>query len=146
MAMRHIAGEHQTAVAPLSARDRAIATLLRRASRPLSAYDLIKLLRDEGVTAPTTVYRALGRLVAAGMAHRLESLNAFVSCTHACKHGPALFAICDACGAVTEFEEEVVAGRLATWARSSEFSVSHTAVELRGRCKNCGPAAITGAQ
>jgi Fur family zinc uptake transcriptional regulator len=135
----------RSGAAPLNARDRVISTLLREASKPLSAYDLIKLLRDQGVTAPTTVYRSLGRLVAAGMAHRLESLNAFVPCTHACKHGPAMFAICDACGSVTEFEDEVVVGRLAAWAQSSQFSVSHTAVELRGRCKSCGPAADANA-
>jgi Fur family zinc uptake transcriptional regulator len=144
--MRHTPGEHQTGAAPLSARDRAIVTVLRQASKPLSAYDLIKLLRDQGITAPTTVYRALGRLIAAGVAHRLESLNAFVSCTHACKHGPAMFAICDGCGTVTEFEDEVVAGRLAGWAQAAEFSVARTAVELRGRCKCCGAEAVSGAQ
>lgn len=142
MAPKTTAGE-RSAAAPLNARDRVISTLLRQASKPLSAYDLIKLLRDQGVTAPTTVYRSLGRLVAAGMAHRLESLNAFVPCTHACKHGPAMFAICDVCGSVTEFEDEVVVGRLTAWAQSSQFSVAHTAVELRGRCKSCGPAADT---
>jgi Fur family zinc uptake transcriptional regulator len=145
MAAKTTAGE-RSGVAPLNARDRVISALLRQASKPLSAYDLIKLLRDQGVTAPTTVYRSLGRLVAAGMAHRLESLNAFVPCTHACKHGPAMFAICDACGSVTEFEDEVVVGRLTAWAQSSQFSVAHTAVELSGRCKSCGPVAGTGAQ
>jgi Fur family zinc uptake transcriptional regulator len=140
MAAKTTAGERSIG-APVTARDRVISTLLRQASKPLSAYDLIKLLRDQGVIAPTTVYRSLSRLIAAGMAHRLESLNAFVPCTHGCKHGPAMFAICDACGTVTEFEDEAVADRLAAWAQQSEFSVSQTAVELRGRCKSCGPEA-----
>jgi Fur family zinc uptake transcriptional regulator len=130
--------------APLNARDRVIAALLRQSSKPLSAYDLISLLRDQGVIAPTTVYRSLSRLIAAGVAHRLETLNAFVPCTHACKHGTAMFAICDACGSVTEFEDDVIADRLARWAHSAEFSVSRTAVEIRGRCKDCGPDAATG--
>lgn len=138
--------EHRPRSAALNPRDRAIVSLLRQASKPLSAYDLINLLRDQGVIAPTTVYRSLNRLIAAGIAHRLESLNAFVPCSHACEHGMALFAICDACGSVTEFEEVVIAGRLLAWARSAEFSVSRTAIELRGRCKICGPETVTGAQ
>jgi Fur family zinc uptake transcriptional regulator len=145
MIARCTAKERRAGGAPLSPRDKAIATVLRESSKPLSAYDLINLLRDQGGIAPTTVYRSLARLIAAGMAHRLESLNAFVSCTHACRHGPAMFAICDTCGSVAEFDDEVVAARLATWAQSSTFSVSRTAVELRGRCKSCGTQAIAGA-
>jgi Fur family zinc uptake transcriptional regulator len=57
-----------------------------------------------------------------------------------------MFAICDGCGTVTEFEDEVVAGRLANWAQAAEFSVAHTAVELRGRCKSCAADAVTDAQ
>jgi Fur family zinc uptake transcriptional regulator len=56
-----------------------------------------------------------------------------------------MFAICDTCGSVTEFDDEVIAARLSTWAQSAEFSVSRTAVELRGRCRSCGPQAIAGA-
>jgi hypothetical protein len=77
--------------------------------------------------------------MAAGIAHRLESLNAFVSCTHAsCKHRTVMSALYDACGTATEFEGKVIADCLATWAQSAEFSVSRTTVELRGRCKSCG--------
>jgi Fur family transcriptional regulator, zinc uptake regulator len=144
MAARHTK-EHHAGRAARSARDRMIATMLRQASKPLSAYDLINLLRDQDAIAPTTVYRSLSRLIAAGMVHRIESLNAFVSCTQGCKHRTAMFAICDTCGAVTEFEDTVIADRLAAWARSAEFSVSRTAIELRGRCKGCGPEGIAGA-
>lgn len=49
MAPKTTAGE-RSAAATLSARERVIATLLRQASKPLSAYDLIKLLRDQGMS------------------------------------------------------------------------------------------------
>ena len=121
--------------------DELIAKALRAAQRPLSAYELIDLLRDQGVNAPTTVYRSLNRLIAAGQAHRLESLNAFVCCARCCRHGTAVFAICEACGAVTEFDDDVVAERLAGWAHSASFSLARTTIELRGRCGTCGPSA-----
>lgn len=141
----HSAKERRALGGLLSARDKAIARVLQRSSKPLSAYDLVNLLRDHGAIAPTTVYRSLRRLIDIGMAHRLESLNAFVSCAHACRHGPAMFAICDGCGRVAEFDDEVIAAHLATWAQYAEFSVSRTAVELRGRCKSCRAQAVAGA-
>ena len=119
-----------------------IAEVLRAARRPLSAYDLVEQLRDEGVNAPTTVYRALNRLIAAGYVHRLESLNAFVSCARECRHGTAVFAICDACGAVTEFADDLVSGRLVMWADVAKFTLERTTIELRGRCNACRPGTI----
>jgi Fur family zinc uptake transcriptional regulator len=120
-------------------KDQLIARTLREADRPLSAYELMELLRDQGVNAPTTVYRALSRLIAAGHVHRLESLNAFICCTRNCRHDMAVFAICEACGAVAEFDDDVVAERLAGWAHTAHFSLERTTIELRGRCQSCGP-------
>lgn len=121
------------------AKDDLIAWALREAHRPLSAYELIEKLRDHGVNAPTTVYRALNRLIAAGQVHRLESLNAFVCCTRHCRHGITVFAICDARGAVAEFDDDDVAMRLTAWAHDADFSLERATIELRGRCGVCGP-------
>ncbi len=47
-------------------------------------------------------YRALDFLVKAGFAHKIEALNAYISCTHnGKKHAPA-FLICRLCNAVAE--------------------------------------------
>jgi Fur family zinc uptake transcriptional regulator len=45
-----------------------------------------------------------------GFVHRLESLNAFVACAepHDHSHSMTAFAICDKCGQVTEFSDELV--------------------------------------
>ncbi len=59
------------------------------AGRPVSAYEIIDSLRDKAILAPQTVYRSLDRLIASGAAHRLESLNAFVACSHAVHKGSA---------------------------------------------------------
>ena len=70
---------------------------LTRAPGPLSAYSLLDQLRDKGLRAPLQVYRALDKLVAFGMVHRLESLNAFVACRHPdCEtHENIAFTICE---------------------------------------------------
>ena len=73
---------------PLNAKEKLVLAALRRCGKPASAYDLIDDLKPDGVKAPPTVYRALGRLIEAGLVHRLELLNAFVACTHAHASAP----------------------------------------------------------
>src|SRR5215218_5796816 len=91
---------------------------LAHSDAPLSAYDILDKLRDDGLRAPLQVYRALEKLIDQGLAHRLESLNAFVCCAQAHGHSGATtgFAICKSCGRVDEFADAVVAERLKSWA------------------------------
>lgn len=120
--------------------DKIIVAALRDAGRPVSAYELIDQVKGTGVTAPPTVYRALQRLIDDGLAHRLESLNAFVACNHPHHANKAVFAICDACGAVTEFDSASAIKALQTWAKGAEFQVRSMTLELRGKCKACAAA------
>ncbi|MFM2325683.1 MAG: hypothetical protein RL244_2562 [Pseudomonadota bacterium] len=117
-------------------------TLLRVATRPLTAYALLDGARDAGVRAPTQVYRALEKLMALGLVHRLDSLNAYVACTQplTCRPGHAAFAICDDCGAVDEFDDAALGRALGRWARSSAFALRKTAIELHGQCAACAGA------
>lgn len=117
--------------------DKIIVEALRDVGRPVSAYELIEQVRSQGVTAPPTVYRALQRLIDDGLAHRLESLNAFVACTHPHHETKAVFAICEACGSVTEFNAPAAIKGLQTWAKSADFHVQSMSLELRGKCKAC---------
>lgn len=123
---------------PAPEQDKMIVEALRDVGRPVSAYELIEELRSKASLAPQTVYRSLDRLIAEGQAHRLESLNAFVACRHASHEGEtAVFAICDDCGTVSEFDEPAAVDRLAAWARKAKFAVDRMTLELRGRCRAC---------
>lgn len=117
---------------------------LSRTDGPLSAYTLLDQLRDEGFRAPLQVYRALEKLIEQGLAHRLESLNAFVCCADADAHSgntaTTAFAICSQCGHVDEFADPVVAERLRDWALGQSFAPQRTTIELRGCCRNCAAA------
>lgn len=114
-----------------------IVEALRYAGRPVSAYELIDQLREKVVLAPQTVYRALDRLIATGAAHRLETLNAFVACSHVRHEGRAIFAICESCGTVIEFDDHRAVDSLSAWAKKAAFSVREMTLELRGRCEAC---------
>lgn len=116
---------------------------LTGATGPLSAYGILDRVRGDGIKAPLQIYRALDKLVEMGLAHRLESLNAFVACAHADEHheGLAAFAICESCGRVDEFADDVVEERLAAWSRSTGFKTERTTIEIRGHCKDCAAAA-----
>jgi len=112
---------------------------LSDAGGPLTAYAILDLLRDNGFRAPLQVYRALDKLVEYGMVHRLESLNAFVACSHkGCSgHGAAAFAICEKCGDVREFSPDEAIRALKDWTDSQGFKLARTTIELRGTCKDC---------
>ncbi len=110
---------------------------LRRAGRPLTAYQLLAVLHDEGVTAPPTVYRALAQLMAGGAVHRLESLGAYVACGHGAHVNAHAFLICDACGAVDERCDARLERGLAALAEAAGFAAARVAVELRGLCRTC---------
>ncbi len=118
-----------------------IRDLLSRAQRPLSAYDLIDALRAHGRVAPPTVYRALQKLIDEGLAHRLESRNAYVACRdkgHSCGHRHrAGFMICRACGRTLEFGDEEIERLLLGVAARGGFSAERVAIEIQGLCADC---------
>lgn len=121
-----------------------ILNALQAAERPLSAYDIIEAIRPQVVAAPTTVYRALNKLVSEGKAHRVESLNAFVACRHPGCHGQeqdhaaaVCFAICDNCGGIEEVVSPVIVESLATDLSALSFSLRALSIEARGLCAGC---------
>lgn len=106
---------------------------------PLSAYAILDALREKGFRAPLQVYRALDKLTAGGLVHRLESLNAFVACQHPdCKtHETIAFTICDRCGDVREVNDTGLADHLHRVADQDQFALRASVVELRGLCGDC---------
>ena len=112
---------------------------LNHAQGPLSAYDILDKLREAGLRAPLQIYRALDKLVERGLAHRLESLNAFVACAdeHCHRKGLIAFAICEGCGKVDEFADQLIEERLSGWAGAKGFKVERTTMEIRGKCAEC---------
>jgi Fur family zinc uptake transcriptional regulator len=132
---------HPESTAPraLTKNEALVFGILNATDQPLSAYAILDQLRDDGLRAPVQVYRALDRLLEFGLAHRLESLNAFVACNHdhAEEAAQTAFAICESCGKVTEFTDPSLDEYLAHWAKSEKFAPTRTTLELRGLCAAC---------
>ncbi|AGR69052.1 Fur family transcriptional regulator [Burkholderia pseudomallei] len=126
----------------LTANQQRVLETLQQANGPLSAYALLDRLRDRGFSAPTQVYRALERLAEHDLVHRLETLNAYVSCTHPgrCQHDFRAFAICDVCGHVDEFANTDLRRCLGRWIKESAFSLRSSTIELHGECATCSGA------
>ena len=118
-------------------RRRVMEILLDR-HKALGAYDILEVLRSEGLgSQPPVAYRALDFLVRHGFAHRVEQLNAFVACSLPDRdHAPA-FLICRDCGAVSEAPSAPVAGPLAQAANDAGFVIEEAVVEVRGLCPDC---------
>lgn len=112
---------------------------LKRAETPMTAYEILGLeeIRAAGLKAPLTIYRALDKLISAGLVHRIESINAFLVCERRPHPGPAGFAICDKCRKTVELTLTDCEAHLTENARRAGFRVDGMNVEMHGRCADC---------
>jgi Fur family transcriptional regulator, zinc uptake regulator len=117
--------------------DAIVFAVLAKADKPLTAYALLARVRNRGITAPPTIYRALDRLIRDGRAHRLESLNAFVACARPHHRSSAVFAICRRCGTTAEFADAKLAPQITDLAKRLRFHADESVLEIRGECANC---------
>jgi Fur family zinc uptake transcriptional regulator len=127
----------QAAPAALNCTQERVHRILQDARRPLTAYAILDQLRRQTKATPPTVYRSLSKLIACGLVHRIESLNAYVTCPGHSHPGVAAFAICSSCGSVEEFVDARIGDRLQAWSRSHSFRLQDTTVELKGLCAAC---------
>jgi Fur family zinc uptake transcriptional regulator len=117
--------------------------LIAAAGKPVKAYDLLDRLKNErSNAAPPTVYRALDFLIENGFIHKLESINAYVSCHHPGVVHQVPFLICDSCESATEVCDERVSGLLIAQAKSLGFRARAQTLEVHGVCKKCAAASI----
>lgn len=129
----------------LTAQRRQVLEVLLSSHVPTSAYEIMDRIGAHGRRpSPISVYRALDFLIANRFAHRIESRNAFLACTHdhdqagAQGHDPLLvFLLCEACGAAVEAEPPQLAAVLDDLARRAGFEVGSSVLEVRGTCARC---------
>lgn len=122
----------------LTEQRKTVLRLLCVSDKPLSAYELLDRMR--GVVknpAPPTVYRALDFLLEQGLVHKLESLHAYVGCTHPDHPHASQFLICDDCGEVAEVEDASVAESLKAAGKAIGFRAKRPIVEVLGTCAQC---------
>lgn len=124
---------------------RRVLEFLWESHRPIGAYDVLERLAGEGrAAAPPTVYRALDFLLDAGLAHRLDSLNAYVGCPDPGRPHSGQFLICRDCRTVAEIGDRDIDRLVSARAQALGFSVVRQIVEVEGQCDSCRRAAASG--
>ena len=135
----HVCAERAQRLTPI--RRRVLEALLA-SHKPLGAYELIDRVGGRGEKpAPITIYRTLEFLRDNGLAHRIESRNAFIACVH--RHAsadPVVFLICEKCGAVGEQASAAVADTIRSASRAAGFTPKSPVIEIAGICAHCRAA------
>lgn len=142
MALEQVLGEVEQRCARdglrLTPTRKRVLELVIEAEGPVKAYDLLDRLKvEQPNAAPPTIYRALDFLLEHHFIHRLETLNAFVSCFHPLHRHDGQFLICEHCGDVTELPDRDLTARLTGMARESGFEPARQVLEIYGRCARC---------
>ncbi len=116
----------------------AVLAKLMAAARPLTAYELLELLKSDDASAtPASTYRSLEFLVGVGLVHRLETTRSFVACRHPEHQHVVQFLICRTCGSVVEAEDTLIARAADHLGEQHGFALDRSTVELTGLCGTC---------
>ena len=118
---------------------RSVLNLILESDGPMTAYQLLDRLKETRKSAvPPTIYRALDFLIEQGLIHKIERLNAFISCTEGNHdHHAVQFLICGRCGTVAEIEDHAISKALERAAERQGFRPKNAVVELDGTCADC---------
>jgi Fur family zinc uptake transcriptional regulator len=115
-----------------------ILELIWESHRAVKAYDLLDKVKLKSSSAkPTTVYRALDFLLEQGLIHKVESLNAYIGCSHADRKHEQLLLTCTQCHEVEERTGEHVMDAITRELRQAGFVHQYKAVEIHGLCAKC---------
>jgi Fur family zinc uptake transcriptional regulator len=112
---------------------------LAESHAPVGAYEIVDRLKKGGDATPAmSVYRALDFLVGEGLAHRIESRNAFLACNrgHDAEEVVVIL-LCERCSVVAEVNSSEVGRGLARAASSVGFEPHAPVLEIKGLCEQC---------
>lgn len=105
---------------------------------PAKAYDILDKLKGKAWSAkPPTVYRALDFLLETGLVHKLDSINAYIGCSHPREHDGCYFLICTDCNEAKECcSPELTDAIELAWSKNS-FRPKKVTLEVLGQCGEC---------
>ncbi len=115
-----------------------VLTLILKNHGYVKAYDLLNDLKKNNASAkPPTVYRSLDFLMEHGFIHKIQSLNAFVGCSHPDEHEDCYFLICKECKNIEECCSNKVKKVLTSTSGKNNFSPNQVTLEITGICQDC---------
>jgi Fur family zinc uptake transcriptional regulator len=117
---------------------RRVLALVWGGHQPVGAYGILDALKETYPrAAPPTVYRALDFLIELGLIHRIESMNAYIGCTHPAERHSGQFLICSQCRAAVELDDPDIAQAVRRGAEQMGFQAQHQMIEITGLCPDC---------
>lgn len=117
---------------------RLVLSIIAESKQPIGAYDILaKLGEFIDNPKPPTIYRAIEFLQGGGFIHKIESLNAFVSCHAGHSHNGSQFMVCDDCGRVEEVHMCELPAPFQKKMAQTNFKMHHWNIELHGTCGSC---------
>lgn len=116
----------------------AVYGVITQNNTPIGAYEIIeKLSSSKSSPKPPTIYRALDFLLKHHFVHRIESLNAYITCNEDHTHGGSQFIICDECKTVEEIHLCHVPKDIDAKISTNGFQMSYWSAEIHGVCQAC---------
>lgn len=117
---------------------KAVLEALDQADRPMSPYDIQRLMQGRGRRIDhVTIYRTLELLNANNLAHRVTSLGGFVRCSLEDEDGCHRYMVCRRCGTFHEFADETLCEREEEAVRGFGFHTEQHVAESLGLCADC---------
>ena len=113
----------------------AVLKIIASSKKPLGAYDILdKLGKFIDNPKPPTAFRAIDFWKEHGFIHRIESLNAYVSCDEDHNNNGSQFMVCNDCGHVEEVHLCHMPKDLEKKAKKNGFKIKHCNTEINGQC------------
>jgi len=104
----------------------------------VKAYDLLEdLQRIDNSAKPPTVYRSLDFLMEHGLIHKIQSLNAYVGCSHPDAHDSCYFLICNECQNIEEHCSININDIVKNNSGGKSFLPNQVTLEISGVCGEC---------
>jgi Fur family zinc uptake transcriptional regulator len=115
-------------------------------NRAAGAYELLDLLRPEGVNAIPTVYRALNGLMKKGLVRHITSTRTYVTLSDVLEEedDERVFLVCSSCQNVDAIKASDTLDALRLNAKKTKFSVQAKHLEFLGLCYSCTEKASEG--
>lgn len=112
--------------------------IISKSKKPLTAYEILsKMEKHVENVKPPQAYRAIDFWIEQGLVHKIESMNAFVSCHAGHNHEGSQFMVCDDCGDVQEVHLCDLPQPLQSKLDKSGFRLLRWNAELHGICHAC---------
>jgi len=120
-----------------------VLALIWESHKAVKAYELLDRIKPlQHAAKPSTIYRALDFLIAQGLIHRVESLNAFVGCRCSGRQHDQLLLICKHCHEVEERTAFHVMQALDDEYLQAGFIVHSQSIEIHGLCAQCAQESL----